>query len=148
MSELLPDFPVTLDKPRLLRLDHRMVRRTELALTRLWAEPRTFYSAMAGLVQAVATGEPGKISVNDLAVLLWQGCLRDDPALTLETVEDALPVFAPVDLIPFVVTLLDAWQAVSPPPPAAPVAEDVARDDPLAASTGSATGALPDYASV
>jgi hypothetical protein len=143
MPDLIPMTPIDLDRPRQLYFDHRAVRQSEIELTRRWGQPRTFYSAMLGLVSAVATGMVGDLSLTDLTVLLWQGLMRDDPALTFETVEAALPYYTPVALGPYVVTLLEAWTAVSPPAqPQMPTEGEAAAPDPLDGSTGNASGPL------
>ena len=83
------------------------------------------------------------VSLINVSVMLWAGCLHEDPTLTQQTVEEALPYADPSLLIPYVGPILQAWQAASPtPPPVQEMNGEVVDDNPLDASTGSSSGVL------
>ena len=138
-------IPITLDKPRSLLFDHAAIFAVEPELTRVWGREYTFFQAIRQLgecLQPDAAGfmNVGSISLNNLSILLWKGCQHEDPTLTLAQVQQALPVFAPVELLPYVYAVLEAWQAQNPPPPVVDVQEGTTSDNPLDGSIGSPAG--------
>lgn len=143
MPSIVPTVPLILDRARSLRFDRRAVFTAERELSRLWQTPRTFYSAMLSVIGAVSDGQIERLNLNDIAILLWQGLLYDDPMLTLEQVQDLLPTFDMGAMVPICAALLQAWniaaQPATPPQDAAPSAE---APDPLAPSPGPGSGAL------
>lgn len=147
MSPLVPLIDVMLDKPRHLLFTRRAVKQIEIALSRAWGKEQTFYSAMRDLATMLTIGDPAYLSFTTLSIVLWQGLLDEDPTLTLTEVEDAIPYMDLGALVQLAGKVLEAWQAVSPPPP--PVSEEApATADPLDASPGASSGPLNVYSSV
>jgi hypothetical protein len=143
MPSVVPTVPITLDRPRHLRFDRRAVFASEVELTRLWQQPRTFYSAMQTMMRAIVENEAWMLNLNDIAVLVWQGLRHEDPALTLEDTQELLPYLDLAAMVPICGALLEAWNVASQPAPGTtPAAQEAEDRDPLAASTGSNSGAL------
>ena len=142
MAEYLNEpISITLDKPRTLFFPRKMVKRAERELTKAHERDYTFYEALRGLTQFLLEDDWTKLSFTSLALLLWLGCVHEDEQLTLETVEEALPYGNPRDLIPYVVALLQAWQAVTPSMQDIPE-EAPTQADPLDGSPGRTSGPL------
>lgn len=146
-ASIVPQIDVQLDRPRHLLFRKRDVRQAEVVFEQELGKPRTFMAALMQLMsvlQPQADGQPGDVmslSTNNITVLYWLGLRHEDPTLTLEDVEDLLPLTSPADLIGLVVKLFEAWQAQTPPP--VETAEVSQEANPLASSTGPATGRLP-----
>ena len=141
MPSIVQPVPVMLDKERHLRFDYAVIYGVEPHLSRVWGRDYNFYGAMRNLVSAAAAGDPGALSLSNLSILLWQGCLHEDPQLTLEQVQQALPCTDWTALMPLVGQVMAAWQAVSPPPVALTDMEET-DSDPLDASTGVNSGRM------
>jgi hypothetical protein len=151
MPSIIPNVPILLDRARTLRFDRRAVFTAERELAKLWQTPKTFYGAMISVIQAVSESRIEGLNLNDIAVVLWQGLLYDDPMLTLEQVQDMLPTFDMAAMVPICAALLDAWNIAAQPATTTPPEETVAAEepgDPLAPSRGSASGALSGVNSV
>jgi hypothetical protein len=133
--------PVVLDRPRNLLFDRTAVKLIEVELTRIWGREYTFYQVLRLAAEMLQDNDLSKLSFLNISVLLWAGCVHEDPTLTRATVEEALPYTDPSALIPYVGLILQAWQAASPP---APASEDSEAPDtnPLAGSPGTPSGAL------
>lgn len=145
---IVPLTPITLDRPRNLLFDRLAVKLIEIELTRIWGREYTFYQALRLSAEMLQDNDLSKLSFINTAVLLWAGCLHEDPMLTLATVEDALPYADPSLLIPYIGPILQAWQAASPTPPPVEVNGEVHEDtNPLDGSPGSSSGALSVSAS-
>jgi hypothetical protein len=140
---IVPLIDITLDKPRHLLFDRHAVKRIELMLSQIWDREYTFYQALRLCAEMLQDNDLSKLSFINVSILLWAGCLHEDPTLTLAQVEEALPYTDPSLLIPYIGPILQAWQAASPTPP--PVQEqngEVVDDNPLDASPGSSSGVL------
>ena len=138
---IIPSVAVQLDRPRHLRFDRQAVFDAERELYRTWGREMTFFEAVRGLALVLVEGDMSRLSLNNIAVLMFCGCKHEDPGLTLPQVQAALPYNDPPALLPLVAQILEAWQAQSPPAPETPQ-EARETSDPLAASTGSPSGAL------
>lgn len=123
---LTPLVPLTLDRPRTLRLDMRAIFQAERALCVLWGRQTNILNLFSDL---------GTLTLNDLAVLLHQALRHEDPTLTLEQTQDLMRF----DQLPAIMTaLFDAWNAATQP--ATPPEEGTVQDGPLA-SPGVSSGA-------
>lgn len=144
MPDIIASVPITLDKPRQLRFDRAAVKGCEVALAELWGPNTTFYSVIQDCALVLSNGELGRLRFSTLAVLLWRGCHREDPTLTLETVEEALPYGDPAELLPYVAKVIEAWYVAAPrvTPDTAPAQEAANERDPLAGSTGEPSGPM------
>jgi hypothetical protein len=145
---IIERIPITLDKPRTLLYDRLAVKLIEIELTRIWGREYTFYQALRLSAEMLQDNDLSKLSFINTAVLLWAGCLHEDPTLTLATIEDALPYADPSLLIPYIGPILQAWQAASPTAPLVEVNGEVADRNPLDGSRGSSSGVLSGSASV
>jgi hypothetical protein len=83
MTTIAPMIPLTLDKPRNLRLTNRALMAAELRLGELYKDRRV--AIMDVVAQAV---KGGGIATTTLVVLLHQGLLHEDPTLTEDQVAD------------------------------------------------------------
>src|SRR5262245_47713843 len=135
MPTVVPLIDVTLDKPRHLLFDRRAIKAIELELSRIWGHEYTFFQAVRRLSEMLLDNDLSKLSYINIATMLHQGCLHEDPTLTLAQVEEALPYADPVGLIPYASLILQAWQAASPPPPPHANDREAAESDPLGGST-------------
>ena len=141
MPSVVPLIPIMLDKERHLYFDHAAIMGVEAPLTQLWGREYNFYAAMRSLAHACEIGDPGALSLNNVSILLWQGCRREDPQLTLAQVQDALPCTDWLALMALVAKLMEAWNAAYPPPSALPEAE-VTENGPLGGSIGNTFGPM------
>jgi hypothetical protein len=139
-TSIVPLIPVELDKTRHLLFRKRDVRHAEVVFEQELGKPRTFFTALMQLMEVLRSGDPTALSTNNITVLYWLGLRHEDPTLTLDDVEDLLPLNTPGELIALVVKLFEAWQAQSPPPAAE---AEVASPEPPLPSTGPAIGPLP-----
>src|SRR5262245_18136855 len=130
MPSLIAPVPILLDKPRALHFDMGALFAAERELAKLWGTKTNLYAVLA---------DPARLTLNDIAVLVWCGVRPSDPALTLEHVQNAmLP-----EVIPGLLTAVyEAWNRATAP--AEPVSASAEADaDPFAPSPGASTGALP-----
>jgi hypothetical protein len=134
-------IPVMLDKERHLLFDRTAVKVIEVELTRIWGREYTFYQVLRLAAEMLQDNDFAKLSFLNISVLLWAGCLHEDPQLTRATVEEALPYTDPSALIPYLGFILQAWHAASPPAPE-PQDREVPDSNPLAESPGTPSGAL------
>lgn len=126
MPKLTPPIPLQLDRLRQLRLDKRAIFQAEREMCRVWGK-------QVNILMIFSEGQ--MLTLNDLAVLLWQGLLDDDPGLSLADVQDLMDF----DRLPSIMTaVLDAWNAATRS--ADPDAGGAAPDGPLSASPGSTSG--------
>jgi hypothetical protein len=142
----VPLIPIELDKMRHLLIRKRDVRQAEQVFQQETGAERTFFSALLQLMDALQRNEPWALSTMNLTVLLWLSLRHEDPTLTLEDVEDLLPLLSPGDLVPLALKLFEAWQAQTPTVPEGTQEGDT-ETRPLDRSTGLGTGPLPAYAS-
>jgi hypothetical protein len=140
-------IPIELDKVRHLLIRKRDVRQAEQVFRQEIGEERTFFAALLQLLNALQRNDPTALSTMNICVLVWLSLRHEDPSLTLEDVEELLPLLSPADLIPIVLRLFEAWQAQSPVAPEG-TQEAPAEPRPLDPSIGVETGPLPAYASV
>jgi hypothetical protein len=103
MPSVVPLIPITLDKPRHLRLDNRALFRSERELSLLWQKKVSVLNVFVDI---------GNISLNDLAVLLWVGLIHEDPTLTLEQTQDLMELSRLPDILR---AILQAWNAATLP---------------------------------
>jgi hypothetical protein len=139
-ASIVPQIDVQLDRPRHLRFRKRDVRQAEVVFEQELGKPRTFLTALLQLMETMQAGEPAALSTTNITVLYWLGLRHEDPTLTLEDVEDLLPLTSPAELVGLVVKLFEAWQAQTPQP--VDTGEVAPAESPLA-STGPAIGPLP-----
>ncbi len=132
MPSVVPLIPIMLDKPRHLRMTNRAIFQSEIELMKLWNRK---VNVLSVLVNADQT-----LTLNDLAIFLWQALLDEDPSLTLPEVQDLIDV-TKLDVI--VTAILRAWNvATAPAEPALP-GEVAAQSDPLPTpSTGHVSGPM------
>jgi len=144
MPSIVALVPVALDTPRQLLFTRAAVKAIELRLTQIWGRDYTFFEAVRRLSEMLLENDLSKLSFVNISVLLWQGCVHEDPALTLTQVEESLPYADPTGLIPYVGLILQAWSNASPQAGVGAVtAEAEAIDtDPLGVSTGASSGPL------
>ena len=144
MPSIVALVPVALDKPRQLLFTRAAVKAIELRLTQVWGRDYTFFEAVRRLSEMLLDNDLSKLSFVNISVLLWQGCLHEDPALTLTQVEEALPYADPTGLIPYVGLILQAWSNASPQVvvEAVTAEAEAADSDPLGESTGANSGPL------
>ncbi len=148
MPRIIELIPVVLDKPRNLLFDRRAVKQIERTLTAIWGHEYTFYQALRLCAEVLQDNDLSKLSYINVSVMLWQGAVHEEPTLTLETVEEALPYLDPSLLIPYLGPILQAWQAASPTPPPVPAMNgEVADSNPLDGSSGRPSGVLSGSAS-
>jgi hypothetical protein len=144
MPSIVALVPVNLDKPRQLLFTRAAVKAIELRLTQIWGRDYTFFEAVRRLSEMLLDNDLSKLSYINISVMLHQGCLHEDPALTLEQVEEVLPYADPTGLIPYVGLLLQAWSNASPQVVVNTVttAAEAVDSDPLGGSTGGSSGPL------
>lgn len=129
MPSLVPSVPVTLDRPRQLRLDNAALFMAEVELSRIWGKKTSLIRTMI---------DPEAIGLNDLCVMLWAGCLHEDPTLTREQVREAMSL---PQLGSYLEAIYQAWNVASAPAEEALTPETNA---PFPSTfPGSGTGALP-----
>ena len=129
-ESVVPSIPLTLDKPRHLRLDNRALFRCERELVQIWGTKTSMLSILMDL---------GNIRLNDLAVMLWVGLLHEDPTLTLEETQDLMDFSKLSDILG---AILQAWNAATLPADPQAVPEGEGDGDPLA-SNGLVSGRTP-----
>ena len=117
MPSIVPLIDVDLDVRRHLRFRHEAVQAAEQTLTRIWGREYPFFEAAKGLYDFATTGDLTKLNLTNLAVLLWQGCLHEDPTLTLAMVHEAMPHIGDIPSLGRLVgNVIDAWQVGTPTP--------------------------------
>jgi hypothetical protein len=122
-------IPIDLDKPRHLLFENLALLQAEAELCKFWGRP-------INLVRLLMEVE--SITLNDLAILVWQGCLWEDPSLTLTDVRKAMD---PLKYGVLLTAVYAAWNAATAPAEPVPEGQD---PGPFASvSPGSGTGALP-----
>jgi hypothetical protein len=150
LPRIVPLTPIDLDKPRHLLFTREAVFTIGDLLTQLTGQEMTFLSGLFELDEARQDLKTIlAYSLRKLSIYLWQGLRHEDPTLTLEQVQDAMPYTDAVGLFALMQKVIDAWNATSPTlapgqEPAPGGTEDVA---PLAASTGNDSGVLNGLAS-
>lgn len=123
-----PSVPLTLDRPRQVRLGIKALREAELMLGEVYGRKVSILRVMP---------YPEDLTLNDIVVILWAGLHEDDPALTIATVERLVNMQNLPDILQ---AMYAAWNLHTAA--AAPAPEGVER--PLAtAFPGSDSGALP-----
>jgi len=132
MPSVVPLIPITLDKLRHLRMTNRAIFQSELELNKLWNRKVNILSVIVNADQTM--------TLNDLAIFLWQALLDEDPSLTLPEVQDMMDM-TKLDVI--VTAILQAWNpATAPAEPARP-GEVASQNDPLPTpSTGHVSGPM------
>jgi hypothetical protein len=129
---LKPLIPITLDKPRHLRMTNRAIFQSELELTKLWGRKINVFSILVNADQT--------LTLNDIAVFLWQALLHEDPSLTLPEVQDMVDVTR-MDVI--FRAILQAWNAATAPAEPVTPGEGTAPHDPLLTqSSGPVSGPI------
>lgn len=127
MDSIVAPIPIDLDKRRHLRFDNRALLRAEHALCELW-------NRKINLLQLLFAGDT--ITLNDIAILLWQALRHEDPTLTLEETQDLMAL----DKIGAITeAVFAAWNRHTAAAPGSARAQE-GTDGPLA-STGEVSGA-------
>lgn len=103
VPRLTPGIALTLDRPRTLRMDKQSIFVAERELCALWKRQRNILSIFADVTT---------LTMNDIAVLLRQALLDDDPTLTLEQTQDILDFDKVGDVL---TALMAAWNAATQP---------------------------------
>jgi len=115
MPRVIDPLPVTLDKPRTLLFDYKAIKACELELAKVWGPQCTFYSVLVNELAAMfAANDATRLTVGKLALLLWQGVRHEDATVTLEQIEEALPVGDLPALTGYAALVLAAWNAQTP----------------------------------
>jgi hypothetical protein len=129
MPSIVPLIPITLDRPRHLRLGNPAIFQAEIELSKLWGKRCSIFTTLGP-----------DVGVNDLSVILWQALLHEDPRLTLAYVQEHVMDLAKLPEI--IDAVLQAWNAATAPAvPEASVNGEASRMDPLPdGSTGSPSG--------
>lgn len=139
MPSIIPSIPIDLDSRRHLLFTQGAVIMAEQELTKFWGREYYFFEAMQRILDFAATADLKKLSMANLAIILWQGCCHEDAQLTLQQVQAALPHIGDAAAIARLVrAILDAWQAGNPPMEA--VQEGAADPNPLDGSIGPPVG--------
>jgi hypothetical protein len=147
LPSLIPSIPLDFAGRRSLRFDRKAVFQAELELSRLWGKDMTFFQAIVSIARFFTDNDWGGLSLNNLSALLLYGLKHESPALTLEEVQEALPIYDQQALILLASKILEAWQAQSPQGRETQDTEAI-RTDPLDGSSGNSSGRLSAYASV
>ena len=112
MPSIIPSIPIDLDSRRHLLFTQGAVIMAEQELTKFWGREYYFFEAMQRILDFAATADLKKLSMANLAIILWQGCCHEDAQLTLQQVQAALPHIGDAAAIARLVrAILDAWQA-------------------------------------
>lgn len=129
-DSLVPPVPIDLDRRRHVKLGKRAIFRAEKALCQFWEKRLNILTVLFS-----ADG----LTMNDVAILLWQGLLHEDPSLTLEQVQSFITL---ENLTRIVEAIYQAWNDASKPVDG--VAEVHDDDRPLATvSPGIGSGLTP-----
>jgi len=99
MPRHTPLIPIELDHPRHIRLDMQAIFQAERAMCLLWQKPVNILALFSET-----------LTLNDMAILLHQGLLHEDPTLTLSDVQD-LMTFDKLSAI--MTAIFDAWNAAT-----------------------------------
>jgi len=129
-DSIVPPVPIDLDRRRHLKLGKRAVFRAEKALGEFWGKRLN--------ILTVLFSTEG-LTLNDIAILLWQGLLHEDPTLTLERVQDMMTL---QNVSVIVDAIFQAWNDATRPVDGAAEVNGVR--DPLAIpSPGEPSGQTP-----
>jgi hypothetical protein len=101
MPRHTPLIPIDLDHRRHIRLDMQAIFQAELAMCALWNKQVNILALFS---------EP--LTLNDLAILLHQGLLHEDPNLLITEVQD-LMTFDRLSVI--MTAIFEAWNAATQP---------------------------------
>jgi hypothetical protein len=130
LDELVPPVPIDLDRRRHLRLGKRAVFRAEKALCEFWGKRQNILTMLF---------DPAGLTLNDIAILLWQGLLHEDPTLTLEQAQDMVTM---ANVSTIVTALYQSWNDATQD--AGESTEGLNGTDPLAMpSPGVSSGVTP-----
>src|SRR5262245_11592391 len=89
----IPLIELVLDRPRHLLIRKRDVRQAEIVFEQETGKPGTFAHALWQMVQCLQPDQdPMLLSMTNACVLTWLALRHEDPTLTLEDVEDLLPL--------------------------------------------------------
>ena len=129
MPSVVPLIPITLDRPRHVRLGNPAIFQAELELSKLWGKRCSLFNVLAN-----------DLGLNDLSIILWQGLLHEDPRLTLAYVQEHVMDMA--KLTDIIEAVLQAWNAATAPAvPGVALNGEVVDTDPLPdGSTGKVSG--------
>lgn len=117
-ESIVPPVPLDLDRRRHLRFGKRAVFRAEKALCDFWGKRTNILTVLF---------DAAGLTLNDIAILLWQGLLHEDPTLTLEQVQGMVTV---ENVTTIVEALYRSWNDASQD--AADATEALNGTDPLA----------------
>jgi hypothetical protein len=129
MPSLVPRVPIDLDRRRYLHFNNWARCQAEREISTFWGKDISIYDVLTRM----------PIRANDLAIIVWQALIADDPSLSLADTMDAMDYATLPDIMDAV---LKAWN-ISTPADAAP-ADANGTTDPFGlqttASTGSSSG--------
>ncbi len=96
-----PLVPIQLDRERHLCLTNRAKFTIETEMIKLWGRKVSLFTMLT---------ETDLMTINDLAICVWQGLLHEDPTLTLPQVQDLMDFDHMGD---YMLAVLQAWNAAS-----------------------------------
>jgi hypothetical protein len=130
MPSVVPLIPLILDRERHLRMTNRALLHAERALCTFWGQKRNILAVLM---------DGSTLTLNDIAIVLHQGLLWEDPTLTLEDVQDLMTL----DKVQACLEAITrAWNVATEP--AEPQAGGATSDDPLPmGSPGHDSGRMP-----
>jgi hypothetical protein len=130
MPSVVPLIPITLDRPRHLRLSNAAIFQAEIELSKLWGKRCSLFNVLAS-----------DLGLNDLSVILWQALLHEDARLTLAIVQNELMDMAKLSEI--IDAVLQAWNgATTPALPVTATNGEVIETDPLPHGSPGTTSGL------
>lgn len=142
----VPSIPLDFMGHRTLRFTRQAIFQAEITLSRLWGKEMTFFQAILSIARVFTDGDWGGLSLNNVVALLHCGLLHESPSLTLDEVQEALPIHDQQALLLLASKILEAWQAQSPQGQEMPEGEGK-EPDPLDGLPGSSSGVSSAYAS-
>ena len=132
MASIVPLIPIVLDRERHLRMTNRALLQAERALCDFWGTKRNILAVLM---------DGSTLTLNDIAIVLHQGLLHEDPSLTLEQVQDLMTVDKVAACLD---AITRAWNVATEPAEPSPPTGGATSEDPLSlASSGHASGAMP-----
>lgn len=127
---IVPLVSIDLDRRRSIRLDMAAILRSERELCALWGKKQNILTILF---------DSDSLTINDIVVILWQGLLHEDPALTLEQVQNMVNM---TNLAQVTESIFDAWSRATAPVEGSAPQESA--NGPLAlGSTGVPSGVTP-----
>jgi hypothetical protein len=129
-QSIVPLVPLTLDKPRHLRLDIAALCNAERDLCEFWGKEISVYAALL----------KSPPSLNDMSILVLHGLRHEDPTLSLPEVRGMLNHSTIGEIFQAVT---DAWTKATRSAEPRAEGDDAPADPPPIASTGDSSGLTP-----